>query len=244
MTTTLPPPPPPSSPLYVLVVAHPDDESMFFAPTLLSLMDKEVWIISLSKGNYDGLGKVRAQELLKAAQLLGVSHCLFGTLEDNPYVEWKSAEVAETLERMLSVEESIHVLTFDEGGISGHVNHKDTYRGVQYWLSTTTSQKNVTAWKLTTVYNPIYKYLPLLVVWQYLMALLFGDRSTAKSSSVTLPRDCFCWKPWIVWNAMATHASQFVWYRRLFVLFSCYTYHNQWQEIIPESECEEMKKTN
>jgi hypothetical protein len=33
-------------------------------------------------------------------------------------------------------------------------------------------------------------------------------------------------RPSLNWKAMVVHRSQFVWYRRLFVVFSCYTYIN------------------
>jgi N-acetylglucosaminylphosphatidylinositol deacetylase len=32
--------------------------------------------------------------------------------------------------------------------------------------------------------------------------------------------------PWLAWRAMRAHRSQFVWYRRLHVLLSRYTYVN------------------
>jgi len=32
--------------------------------------------------------------------------------------------------------------------------------------------------------------------------------------------------PWLAYKMMAAHASQFVWYRRLFVIFSRYSYIN------------------
>ena len=38
-------------------------------------------------------------------------------------------------------------------------------------------------------------------------------------------------EPRLVWNAMAAHHSQFVWYRRLSVLFSRYTYINDLREL-------------
>jgi N-acetylglucosaminylphosphatidylinositol deacetylase len=37
--------------------------------------------------------------------------------------------------------------------------------------------------------------------------------------------------PWLSHRAMAAHRSQFVWYRRLFVLFSRYTFFNTLQRI-------------
>ncbi|OXV08594.1 hypothetical protein Egran_03642 [Elaphomyces granulatus] len=59
-----------------LLIAHPDDEAMFFAPTLLALTKPElgnhVKILCLSSGDADGLGHVREDELRKSAIRLGL----------------------------------------------------------------------------------------------------------------------------------------------------------------------------
>ncbi|KAI0399900.1 putative deacetylase LmbE-like domain-containing protein [Xylaria palmicola] len=59
-----------------LLIAHPDDEAMFFAPTLLALTRPEtgnhVKILCLSTGDADGLGATRQRELVKSAMLLGL----------------------------------------------------------------------------------------------------------------------------------------------------------------------------
>lgn len=80
-----------------LLIAHPDDEAMFFAPTLLALTRPElgnhVKILCLSTGkfggfltgnrvieangkpgNADGLGEIRRKELQKSAIKLGLRH--------------------------------------------------------------------------------------------------------------------------------------------------------------------------
>ncbi len=41
----------------------------------------------------------------------------------------------------------------------------------------------------------------------------------------------FTFHPKLTWMAMAAHHSQFVWYRRLSVLFSTYTYINSLDEM-------------
>lgn len=69
----------------LLVTAHPDDESLFFAPTVISLLSHkrnggfkkgathtEVYSLCLSTGDADGLGKTRQQELVRALDVLGV----------------------------------------------------------------------------------------------------------------------------------------------------------------------------
>ena len=55
------------------MIAHPDDEAMFFAPTILTMHDKShLHLICLSVGNNDGLGKVREKELYKSCAVLGI----------------------------------------------------------------------------------------------------------------------------------------------------------------------------
>ena len=75
----IPPPPPPEqlrNKRIVLLIAHPDDESMFFSPTLTTLAKPElqnhIKILCLSSGNAAGLGEKRKKELESAAVKLGL----------------------------------------------------------------------------------------------------------------------------------------------------------------------------
>ena len=63
-----------SPPKVLFITAHPDDESLFFAPTLVSLQSSnaDVFFLCLSTGNADGLGKVRQQELIQSLNVLGI----------------------------------------------------------------------------------------------------------------------------------------------------------------------------
>ena len=59
----------------LLVTAHPDDETMFFAPTILSLTRKtsiNLFHLCLSSGNADGLGEIRKEELANSLDVLGI----------------------------------------------------------------------------------------------------------------------------------------------------------------------------
>ncbi|KAJ9180910.1 hypothetical protein P3X46_009097 [Hevea brasiliensis] len=58
----------------LLVVAHPDDESMFFSPTISYLISRghNLHILCLSIGNADGMGNARKHELYKACAVLKV----------------------------------------------------------------------------------------------------------------------------------------------------------------------------
>ncbi|KAF5329980.1 hypothetical protein D9611_010465 [Ephemerocybe angulata] len=84
----------------LLLTAHPDDEAMFFAPTILALKDatlppvqiqtdapeqvvfsskqqedvstSQLYSLCLSNGNADGLGAIRTQELSRSLGILGI----------------------------------------------------------------------------------------------------------------------------------------------------------------------------
>lgn len=83
------------NPLNILVLtAHPDDECMFFAPTILALtgssardvpdasssvltdggqeQHRKVFSLCLSSGNADGLGEIRKRELAGSLDVLGI----------------------------------------------------------------------------------------------------------------------------------------------------------------------------
>ena len=66
----------------LLIIAHPDDETMFFSPTIQSLSKQgDVSILCLSQGyhglqgNSEGLGKIRREELEKSCKKLGIKKC-------------------------------------------------------------------------------------------------------------------------------------------------------------------------
>lgn len=217
---------------------------MFFLPTLLSLIPTHhrVWIVCLSNGNYNGLGHTRETELQHVCTLLGVEQCIVSTtLQDNPNVAWPAPQVADVLDKTLQqhpVDDTttpLHILTFDEKGVSGHLNHVDTYKGVCYWLSNNNNNNpHVQGWKLVTLSNLLIKYIPLLwipmIVWNCVWLYTFSTLYTTVS-------------PWLVWRCMATHYSQFVWFRKLSILFSVYSYQNMWSEIKISNDKEKIKSS-
>ncbi|XP_076398706.1 N-acetylglucosaminyl-phosphatidylinositol de-N-acetylase isoform X3 [Peromyscus maniculatus bairdii] len=58
----------------LLVIAHPDDEAMFFAPTVLGLarLEQRVFLLCFSTGNYYNQGEIRKKELLQSCDVLGI----------------------------------------------------------------------------------------------------------------------------------------------------------------------------
>jgi N-acetylglucosaminylphosphatidylinositol deacetylase len=139
-----------------LLIAHPDDEAMFFSPTLLSLAKPEsqnrIFILCLSSGDADGLGHIRKIELKKSALLLGVKSAeQVVILEDERFPDsmtanWEAKEIAKVLQHYFAPKmktmptdaaplSNIDVLvTFDECGVSGHPNHISLFHGASTFV--------------------------------------------------------------------------------------------------------------
>merc|ERR1712117_391697 len=59
----------------LVVISHPDDESMFFGPTILNLCrvnPKHLFLLCMTNGDYRRQGNIRKHELYKACKVLGV----------------------------------------------------------------------------------------------------------------------------------------------------------------------------
>merc|ERR1712086_208148 len=59
----------------LFVTAHPDDECMFFTPTIEEMKKKSnLFLLVLTNGGYDGLGKERTEEMAVAAKYMGFTN--------------------------------------------------------------------------------------------------------------------------------------------------------------------------
>ena len=106
-----------------MVIAHPDDEAMFFVPTIKDLVSsgKTVSLICFSNGNYEGLGKEREKELKNSCDILGISSVKIinhKELQDGPNNKWSTHLIAEILGKHVKEEKYGTIITFDEFGIS------------------------------------------------------------------------------------------------------------------------------
>mmetsp|Transcript_15133 Transcript_15133/g.22323 ORF Transcript_15133/g.22323 Transcript_15133/m.22323 type:complete len:303 (-) Transcript_15133:153-1061(-) len=158
-----------SNDVFLLVTAHPDDEAMFFYPTIHHILQtttcttshkSNVHLMCLSTGNYDKLGTIRSKELMIAASLLGLcSDNVYvmddARFQDGPKEIWSSEILSGVIEdciqtRILrrsqppdnttdNADVVVRIITFDQYGISGHRNHIDTYAGVRHLVQRTNS---------------------------------------------------------------------------------------------------------
>lgn len=60
----------------LLLTAHPDDECLFFAPTVLALREDpthpDIYSLTMSVGNADGHGETRKEELDRSLDVMGI----------------------------------------------------------------------------------------------------------------------------------------------------------------------------
>lgn len=126
----------------LLVIAHPDDETMFFAPTIIKLINSgvSVFVLCITTGNSGGLGMIRKYELGKAVQCLGMNSGNVTILDitefPDGFVKWNETErLAKIILRTAEALNCNWIITFDEHGISSHPNHISCFIAVNFLLS-------------------------------------------------------------------------------------------------------------
>ncbi|XP_022103658.1 N-acetylglucosaminyl-phosphatidylinositol de-N-acetylase-like [Acanthaster planci] len=199
----------------LLVTAHPDDECMFFSPTILQLTKEphtELHLLCLSTGNYNNLGAVREKELIASCNILGIAKSDNITLlndeklQDNPDVFWDLDVAGEQILKQVKKYDISAIFTFDGAGVSGHKNHISCYTAVRTLMESHKLPKGIKLYFLQSV-SILRKYLSFLDL----------------PFSMLLQRHMFLAGPRDIWTAqqaMRAHASQFVWFRVLYVVFS------------------------
>ncbi|ORX60092.1 LmbE-like protein [Piromyces finnis] len=218
---------------YLIITAHPDDEIMFFAPTIIGLRKQgfKVKILCLSTGNYDKKGEIREVEIKNCVKLLGVTEDNVTVLDhpglqDNPNQLWYPTAVCKVISEYITPEISA-IITFDRMGISGHVNHRSVYEGVKYMINKNGNKAMPAVFTLQTV-SIIRKYSSFFDTIFSLNAFLLphsysiGDKALFISGLDEI---------YLAQKAMRQHKSQMVWFRWLYILFSRYMAINELNRI-------------
>ena len=85
-------------------------------------------------GNYYNLGETRAVELYRSCENFNIpldQVFVSSEFEDNPSLEWSRKDVSAVVGKYAARCKADILLTFDNGGISGHTNHIATYKGIR-----------------------------------------------------------------------------------------------------------------
>ncbi|KAI9277363.1 putative N-acetylglucosaminyl-phosphatidylinositol deacetylase [Sporodiniella umbellata] len=198
----------------LLLTAHPDDECMFFGPTLTALhsLKSQVHVLCLSTGNAEGLGSLRKKELVKSCQTLGISasrvKCVdHPSLKDSMQIYWDPTIISDHIKSYVEKEKINTIITFDNYGVSGHTNHRACNLGAKQFVDG--EAKDIGLYTLTSI-SLLRKYIGVL-------DLVFQDPFRLVSPPI----------PYLVTHkAMRQHRTQLVWFRWLYVIFSRYMFIN------------------
>ncbi|ELT94579.1 hypothetical protein CAPTEDRAFT_144788 [Capitella teleta] len=207
----------------LFIIAHPDDECMFFAPSILSLTSSgqnQVFLLCLSTGDFYKQGRVRQKELIESCKILGIGeNRIFivnhNELPDHPNIMWSNELLAEIILPYVKDYYIDLIFTFDEYGVSGHLNHKAICGGVKSVLERNDCPAGLASYKLEST-NILRKYVSILDV----------GLSYVTSSILIVAQWSDVWK---AQDAMRAHKSQYVWFRSLYILFSRYVIINSFQ---------------
>jgi len=229
----------------LLVVSHPDDESMFFGPTLVNLCKTEklrenVFLLCMSNGDYRpgqggsssgpgpsgpgarAIGVTRKKELYAACRVLGlpeenITVLSYTKLRDDPSVRWREEVVSEAVLQAVHAHEVDTVITFDRHGVSGHKNHASLYNAMAYLYIEGKLPQDTRVYTLRSV-NLVRKYSSIL---DLPMSFLLAPNAYTASL-----------RDWLTLHrAMASHKSQYVWFRKLYMAFSRYNFINTFDQM-------------
>ncbi|KAF2367641.1 N-acetylglucosaminyl phosphatidylinositol deacetylase-related [Trinorchestia longiramus] len=215
----------------MFVIAHPDDECMFFGPSILHFTQKEkamVYLVCMTDGSYQNraLGAKRQQELWASCKLLGIPEghvTLYKCrhIPDDPSKTWPIVTTANIINNHLHTLNCDMVITFDSRGVSGHVNHRSLHAALVYLLNEKRLPKYCSAYTLDSV-NMVRKYSSVLDI--ACSNLCSAHVLTADSQQFFTIR-----------RAMKLHESQYVWFRKLYIIFSRYVVVNTLTQQKPSS---------
>jgi N-acetylglucosaminylphosphatidylinositol deacetylase len=229
----------------MLVVAHPDDECLFFSPTLRILQrqyHQNLSLVVFSRGNHAGLGEIRAMELHGSCRALNIprDRCLsldLSNIKDNPKVWWSEQELIPIIEEYVNKWSIDVLISFDHRGISGHLNHRAIGSAVRLLTENRTNTIIKMSYELKSV-SLLRKYSSILDFYWIFISLIprllhslfsylipFNLISSPDKSYVLLvntPNDYMASR-----NAFASHRTQYSWDRHFYLLVSRYMFINE-----------------
>ena len=212
----------------LFVIAHPDDETMFFGPTIMNILahKKHLIILCLSNGGADDLATVRKQELNYVVQSLGprvTSHLIEDDrLKDGMSVEWNPEIVKEHIEDYIKSRNFPiqTIVTFDSYGVSGHQNHRSINKASNL-LREQAKDLNIN-----------YLFLKSVSLWRKYLSFFdttmvdICDSLFSESRNSDAILAIGFEKSASLRRILGLHRSQMVWFRQLYMLFSRYMFIN------------------
>ncbi|KAH7408863.1 putative deacetylase LmbE-like domain-containing protein [Cadophora sp. MPI-SDFR-AT-0126] len=229
----------------LIVTAHPDDECLFFAPSILGVLDRNPdtvgGLLVMSTGNNEGIGETRKAELQGSCVTLGVeeTRCVAldrPDIQDSPRVWWDESLIESIVKEYVQKWHVDVIITFDEGGVSGHVNHRAVSAAIRNYASTD-AHAPATYMLSTTMLIRKYTFLLDLPLtsgpfsWGILQALFSRSRASDPGGD----RGVLVANTWGRYlasrQAFAKHTSQYSWDRNLYMILSRYVWFNNLRRV-------------
>ncbi|CAF3353879.1 unnamed protein product [Rotaria sp. Silwood1] len=232
----------------LLTVAHPDDECLFFSPTIHVLQKQyhvNLSLLVFSRGNHAGLGYIRAIELFGSCQALNIpkERCIsldLPNIQDNPKVWWSEQQLIPLINQYIDKWSIDILVSFDSKGISGHINHRAVASAVRLLTKNTTTNNNTMikmSYELKSVsilrkYSSLFDFYLIFISFipRFLRSLLSYSIPCNLISSPDLSRILLINTPsdYIMSrNAFASHRSQHSWDRYIYLIASRYMFINE-----------------
>jgi LmbE family N-acetylglucosaminyl deacetylase len=123
-----------------VIVAHPDDETIFFGGTILSLKNRGWKVLVVTDGNADGQGVSRSGQLREACRLLGAKEVEQWDFQD---IYEKRLDTDKLIERFSQLPTPKNIYTHGILGEYGHPHHQDVSWAVHKYFS-----KNIPVWSV------------------------------------------------------------------------------------------------
>jgi len=233
----------------LLIVAHPDDECLFFSPSLRVLQKQyhvHLSLLVFSRGNHVGLGDIRARELLGSCRILNIpkERCLsldLPNIQDNPKVWWPEKQLIPIINEYIN-KWSIDVLvSFDQQGISGHINHKSIASAVRILSQNKNNTMIKMSYELKSVsilrkYSSLLDFILIFIsniprllhsLLSYLIPFnLISSPNRSYMLLINTPNDYMVSRA-----AFASHQSQYNWDRHIYLIASRYMFINELKSI-------------
>ncbi|KAH8801406.1 putative glycan biosynthesis protein [Xylogone sp. PMI_703] len=229
----------------LIVTAHPDDECLFFAPSILGVLDGNPETVGsllvMSTGNNYGAGETRKKELKDSCAALRIEskRCIAldqEDLQDNPKVWWDQKTIIAAVKEYVERWQVDAIITFDQGGISGHLNHRAVSKAISTYGS---NDPNAPAIYVLQSASLSRKYtflldLPLTSLpfsWRILCAL-FSSATSVHESYGDKALIANTWHSYMkTRQAFASHDSQYSWDRHLYMILSRQVWFNDLRKI-------------
>jgi N-acetylglucosaminylphosphatidylinositol deacetylase len=223
-------------------------------------------VLCLSSGDFYGLGELRRAEFHRSCAAIGVAPERSQVvddpqLQDGPESVWPPEVIASIVGGYVRANRIDVIVTFDEGGVSGHPNHCAIVGGTRLLLQENLQKQkdgahdmgHVDCMVLETTCS-MRKYLGIADIpysWflnrnlhtrlrqrENDLEMKFTGAGQSETRLLSTSTMHTCRPSDIVTSicALLAHQSQLAWYRILFVIFARYTYTNTLRPLLPVLE--------